>query len=62
MKADLATIGPEATLKARRCVGPTRKVEVGDLTLCSPGYRSMRTGGETASLISRHYTTESGVE
>ena len=22
MKADLATIGPEATLKARRCVGP----------------------------------------
>src|SRR5271165_3400406 len=24
MKADLATIGPEATLKARRCVGPTR--------------------------------------
>ena len=26
MKADLATIGPEATLKARRCVGPTRKV------------------------------------
>src|SRR5271166_6221767 len=25
MKADLATIGPEATLKARRCVGPTRE-------------------------------------
>ena len=24
MKADLATIGPEATLKARRCVGPER--------------------------------------
>ena len=24
MKADLATIGPEATLKARRCVGPKR--------------------------------------
>jgi len=24
MRADLATIGPEATLKARRCVGPTR--------------------------------------
>src|SRR5271165_2143088 len=24
MKADLATIGPEATLKAHRCVGPTR--------------------------------------
>src|SRR5271157_6088046 len=24
MKADLGTIGPEATLKARRCVGPTR--------------------------------------
>ena len=24
MKADLATIGPEATLKARRCVGPTQ--------------------------------------
>ena len=24
MKADLATIGPEATLKARWCVGPTR--------------------------------------
>ena len=23
MKADLATIGTEATLKARRCVGPT---------------------------------------
>ncbi len=22
MKADLGTIGPEATLKARRCVGP----------------------------------------
>src|SRR5271166_3345978 len=26
MKADLGTIGPEATLKARRCVGPTRKI------------------------------------
>src|SRR5271166_6458191 len=25
MKADLATIGPEATLKARRCVGPKRR-------------------------------------
>jgi len=24
MKADLATIGPEATLRAPRCVGPTR--------------------------------------
>jgi len=31
MKADLATIGPEATLKARRCVGPTRaRWEKGD--------------------------------
>ena len=29
MKADLATIGPEATLKARRCVGPTRKILLG---------------------------------
>ena len=24
MRADLATIGPETTLKARRCVGPMR--------------------------------------
>ena len=29
MKADLGTIGPEATLKARRCVGPTRQEFLG---------------------------------
>ena len=37
MKADLATIGPEATLKARRCVGPTRATRLSAAMIRSAG-------------------------
>src|SRR5208283_1023049 len=54
MKADLATIGPEATLKARRCVGPTRAGRLrpgGDWQVWSRS--SSRQGRHLATRVTR---------
>ena len=40
MKADLGTIGPEATLKARRCVGPTLRKNDPRAVPCAKSRRS----------------------
>ncbi len=49
MKADLATIGPEASLKARRCVGPTRARNVTATILLRQDYHLPVDGHTTAS-------------
>ena len=40
MKADLATIGPEATLKARWFVGPTAQGEASRSQLCAIAFHA----------------------
>ena len=58
MKADLATIGPEATLKRRRCVGPKRDKVEGAATFPAQNFiHSRRRASWVSTQVTIHWLT-----